>query len=74
MSHETIGAAVLAAGTWAIFTAALLGPGSTPRGPVWVVTGSEMIRSHPELVRAAPPAETVARPSTGDGEGRLPQG
>jgi hypothetical protein len=46
---------------WAIFAAGSLGLTTmTPRGHAWTVTGSEMIRSHPDLVRIAPPAYPVA--------------
>jgi len=66
-----MGGAIVAAGIWAIF--AVGGSGlipATPRGHAWTVTGSEMIRSHPELVRIAPPAAMAGSAE----RGRLPQG
>ena len=74
MSRELAGAAVLAAGTWAFFIAAMIGPAPTPRGHVWVVKSSDMIRSHPELVGAAPPSKVIASPTIGRAEGRVPEG
>jgi hypothetical protein len=74
MSRELAGAAILAAGTWAILTSAVMAPAPMPRGHVWVVKSSDMIRSHPELVRAAPPSAVVASPRIGGGEGKVPEG
>ncbi len=75
MSRDMLGGAILAAGVWAIFAAGHLGLASAPpRGHAWTVTGSGMIRSHPELVRIAPPARVL---STGNATGeklRLPEG
>ena len=60
MSRDMIGGAIVAAGLWAIFAAGSLGLTTmTPRGQAWTVTGSEMIRSHPDLVRIAPPVYPV---------------
>lgn len=57
MSRDMIGGAIAAAGLWAVIAAGTLGlTSTTPRGHAWTVTGSEMIRSHPELVRIALPA------------------
>ncbi len=75
MSRDMIGGAIVAAGVWAIFAAGVMGlTPMTPRGHAWVVTGSQMIASHPELVRIAPPADMMAS-STPSGEaGKLPKG
>ncbi len=57
MSRDMIGGAIAAAGLWAVIAAGTLGlTSTTPRGHAWTMTGSEMIRSHPELVRIALPA------------------
>jgi hypothetical protein len=71
MSRDIMGGAIVAAGIWAIFAIGSFGliP-ATPRGPAWTVTGSEMIRSHPELVRIAPPAAMAGSPE----RGRQPEG
>ncbi len=75
MSRDMIGGAIVAAGVWAILAAGAMGlTPMTPRGHAWVVTGSEMIASHPDLVRIAPPAEMASAPKIGGGKARLPQG
>ncbi|HEX2553623.1 MAG TPA: hypothetical protein VHL98_07980 [Microvirga sp.] len=72
MSRDMIGGVIAAAGIWAIFTAGSLGlTPVTPRGHAWTVTGSEMIRSHPELVRIAPP---VAPQAAAGERVRVPEG
>jgi hypothetical protein len=56
MSRANIGGAVLAFGVWLIFAVAMIGPNPIkPSSHIWVVTGSEHIASHPDLVRAANP-------------------
>lgn len=62
MTREISGAGILALGVWAAFTVAMIGPSPIkPAGHIWVVTGSEMVKSHPELVRAAPPMVVASR-------------
>ena len=62
MSREITGAAVMALGVWVVFAASMIGPSPIrPAGHIWVVTGSDMIGSHPELVRAAPPMILASR-------------
>ncbi len=74
MSRDMIGGAIAAAGIWAVFAAGSMGlTPMTPRGHAWVVTGSQMIASHPELVRIAPPSDVMASSKTGQ-EGKLPRG
>ena len=72
MSRDVVGAAVVAAGVWTVFAAGSMGfiP-MAPRGHAWVVTGSEMIASHPDLVRVAYPSVTAAAPKATD---RVPHG
>lgn len=72
MSRDVVGAAIVAAGVWAIFAAGGVGfiP-MEPRGHAWVVTGSEMIASHPDLVRVAYPSVTAAAPKVTE---RVPRG
>ncbi len=75
MSRDTIGGAIVAAGIWAIFAAGTMGlTPMTPRGHAWVVTGSEMIASHPVLVRIAPPSEMASAPRIEGEKARLPEG
>ena len=75
MSRDMIGGAIAAAGIWAVLAAGGIGlTPMTPRGYAWVVTGSEMIPSHPVLVRAAPPADLVPTSTTEGGKVRLPEG
>ena len=75
MSHDMIGGAIIAAGVWAIFAAGSLGlTPMTPRGHAWTVTGSEMIRSHPELVRIAPPSDMAFTSNKAGEKSRLPEG
>ena len=75
MSRDMIGGTIVAAGVWAIFAAGAMGfTPTTPRGYAWTVTGSEMIRSHPELVRIAPPSDVVSSSEASTGKDRLPQG
>ena len=75
MSREVIGGAIVAAGVWAIFAAGAMGlTPMQPRGYAWAVTGSEMIPSHPVLVRIAPPSEMVSAPNTGEGNRQVSQG
>ncbi len=74
MSRDMIGGAIAAAGIWAVIAAGSMGlTPMTPRGHAWVVTGSQMIASHPELVRIAPPSDVMASSKTGQ-EGKLPRG
>lgn len=55
MSSDTMGASILALGIWIIFTLAILSGNPGQRhNEMWIATASEMIPSHPELVRAAP--------------------
>ncbi len=75
MSRDLIAGAVVAAGVWTVFAAGAMGlMPMTPRGHAWVVTGSEMIPSHPTLVRIAPPSEVASAPKLEGGRGRLPEG
>ena len=75
MSRDMIGGAIVAAGVWAIFAAGSLGlTPMTPRGHAWTVTGSEMIRSHPELVRIAPPSDITVSSNKAEEKNRLPEG
>ncbi len=75
MSRDMIGGALVAAGVWAVFAAGAMGfMPMTPRGYAWAVTGSEMIPSHPTLVRIAPPSEMASAPKIEGGRGRLPEG
>ena len=75
MSRDMIGGAIAAAGIWAVIAAGSMGlTPMAPRGHAWVVTGSQMIASHPELVRIAPPSDVMANSTTGRRERRLPEG
>jgi hypothetical protein len=79
MSRDMIGGAIVAAGVWAVFAAGVMGFAPIPpRGYAWVVTGSDMIPSHPTLVRIAPPSEMVSAPAPlpkiEAANARLPQG
>ena len=75
MSRDMIGGAIGAAGVWAIIAAGAMGlTPMQPRGYAWAVTGSEMIPSHPVLVRIAPPSEMASAPNTDEGHRRTPQG
>ena len=79
MSRDMIGGAILAAGVWAVFAAGAMGVTPIPpRGHAWVVTGSEMIPSHPVLVRITPPSGLASAPEPAPkieaAKGRLPQG
>ncbi len=75
MSRDMIGGAIVAAGIWAIFAAGSMGlTPMTSRGHAWVVTGSEMIRSHPELVRIAPPSDMAFTLQKGGERSPLPEG
>ncbi len=81
MSRDMIGGAIVAAGMWAVFVAGAMGfTPLPPRGHAWAVTGSEMIPSHPTLVRIAPPSEMVSAPAPAPSpkieaaKARLPQG
>ncbi len=75
MSRDMIGGAIVAAGVWAIFAAGAMGfTPTTPRGYAWTVTGSEMIRSHPELVRIAPPSDIAVSSNKAEEKNRLPEG
>ena len=67
MSRDMIGGAIVAAGVWAVFAVGIMGFAPLPpRGHAWAVTGSEMILSHPILVRISLPSE-VASASNGSG-------
>jgi hypothetical protein len=71
MSLDTIGASVLALGIWVIFSVAIIGGGpAKPQNYLWVASASEMIPSHPDLVRAAP-RNVVAMEDTGPAEALL---
>ena len=63
MPRDLIGGAIVAAGLWAVLGAGAAGfiP-MAPRGHAWVVTGSEMIASHPDLVRVAYPSLSQTAP------------
>ncbi len=75
MSRDMIGGAIVAAGIWAVFAVGAMGlTPIQPRGYAWAVTGSEMIPSHPMLVRIAPPSEIASAPKISDGMGLLPEG
>lgn len=75
MSRDMIGGAIAAAGVWAVFAASAMGlTPMTPRGHAWVVTGSEMIASHPDLVRIAYPSALASMPKVESDKGRLPEG
>ena len=79
MSRDMIGGAIVAAGVWAIFAVSAMGlTPMIPRGYAWAVTGSEMIPSHPVLVRIAPPSGLASAPEPAPkieaAKGRLPQG
>ena len=75
MSRDVIGGAIAAAGVWTIFAAGAMGfTPMTPRGHAWVVTGSEMIASHPDLVRVAYPSALASRPKAESDKDRLPEG
>ncbi len=75
MSRDMIGGAIVAAGVWAIFAAGAMGVTSVPpRGHAWAVTGSEMVPSHPVLVRIAPPSEVASAPKIESEKSRLPEG
>ncbi len=75
MSRDVIGGAIAAAGVWAIFAASAMGfTPLMPRGHAWVVTGSEMIASHPDLVRVAYPSALASRPKVESDKDRLPEG
>ncbi len=74
MSRDMIGGAIAAAGVWAIFAASAMGfTPMTPRGHAWIVTGSEMIASHPELVRVAYPSALASRQKVESDKDRLPE-
>ncbi len=74
MSRDVVGGAIIAAGVWAIFAAGAMGfTPMTPRGHAWVVTGSEMIASHPDLVRVAYPSALASLPKIEGEKGRLPK-
>ncbi len=75
MSRDMIGGAIAAAGIWAVFAAGAMGVTPiAPRGHAWVVTGSEMIPSHPVLVRIAHPLDVAPTRKIEAAKGRLPQG
>lgn len=75
MSRDIIGGAIAAACVWGVIAAGSMGlTPMTPRGHAWVVTGSQMIASHPELVRIAPPSDVMASSKSGIGQGKLPKG
>ena len=71
MSSDTIGASILTLGIWIIFSVAIFagGPGK-PQNHLWVASASEMIPSHPDLVRAAP-RSVVALEDTGPAKAML---
>lgn len=71
MSRDMIGGAIVAAGVWAVFAAGAMGATPLPpRGYAWVVTGSEMIPSHPVLVRITHPSAPT--PKIEAAKGHLP--
>ena len=75
MSRDVIGGVIAAAGVWAIIAAGAMGlTPMPPRGHAWVVTGSEMIASHPDLVRVAYPPALASRPKVESEKGLLPEG
>ena len=75
MSRDMIAGAIVAAGVWVIFAAGSMGlTPMQPRGYAWAVTGSEMIPSHPVLVRIAPPSEMASAPNSNEGNRRSPEG
>ncbi len=75
MSRDMIGGALVAAGVWAVFAAGVMGlTPMTPHGHAWAITGSEMIPSHPVLVRIAPPSEMASAPKISNEKGLLPEG
>jgi hypothetical protein len=75
MSNDIVGGAIAAAGMWVILAAGIMGlTPSKSHDHIWVVTGSEMIRSHPDLVRATTPNDNASRLETGGGRGLIPEG
>jgi hypothetical protein len=71
MSSDTIGASILALGIWIVFSVAILiGAPGKQQNHLWVASASEMIPSHPELVRAAP-LNMVATENTGASKAML---
>ena len=75
MSRDMIGGAIVAAGVWAIIAAGAMGlTPMQPRGYAWAVTGSEMIPSHPVLVRIAPPSEMASASNSNGGNAASPKG
>ena len=75
MSRDMIGGAIVAASVWAIFAAGAMGfTPIPPRGHAWVVTGSEMIASHPDLVRVARPSDMAFAPKISAEKRPLPRG
>ncbi len=75
MSRDMIGGAIVATVVWTIFAAGAMGlTPMTPRGHAWAVTGSEMIASHPDLVRVAYAPTLASMPKIESDKGRLPKG
>ena len=75
MSRDMIGGAIVATVVWTIFAAGATGlTPITPRGHAWAVTGSEMIASHPDLVRIALPSEVAFVSRIRSGKARFPEG
>ena len=75
MSRDMIGGAIVAVGVWAVIAAGAMGlTPMQPRGYAWAVTGSEMIPSHPTLVRIAPPAEMASAAKITSGTKPSPKG
>ena len=75
MSRDLIGGAIVAAGVWAVFAVGIMGfTPIPPRGHAWAVTGSEMIPSHPILVRISPPSEVASASNSNGGNTASPKG
>ena len=75
MSRDMIGGAIVAAGVWVVFAAGMMGfTPIPPRGHAWAVTGSEMIPSHPILVRISPPSEVASASNSNGGNTASPKG
>ncbi len=75
MSRDMIGGAIVAASVWAVFAAGIMGlTPLPPRGHAWAVTGSEMIPSHPTLVRISPPSEVASALNSNGGNAASPKG
>ena len=75
MSRDMIGGAIVAAGVWVVFAAGMMGfTPLPPRGHAWAVTGSEMIPSHPTLVRISHPSEVASASNSNGGNTASPKG